>query len=326
MCTRPGCATGRRRGCRSRPAAGRCRQGGGAHALGAGVAGEDGTQRHQHLLGRGEHPELTGGRTGHAQRQQGGTEAVVGKGATGDGGGARRVPGGLDGPPPGVAQGGLQEDQAVRGQPLPTIRSSGSACTATSRRTGPSGPSAVQPIRKPRRRWASARAHSGTQAAGSGNASPSSAPPPSRASASYARRALVLPLPLGPAIRVRSPRRRVVPRCPAKAESSSSVTRGSPGRRVARPASAGACVSGAAGCGTVVTTGWGGGGGVMRRTLNAPHPAEPFRRPSIPTDGRHTPVGSARASAPHAPLGPRPRAPVRAWARLVTPPVPPRPR
>ncbi|CAM5650914.1 hypothetical protein SVIOM342S_08072 [Streptomyces violaceorubidus] len=66
----------------------------------------------------------------------------------------------------------------------PTMRSSGSACTATSRCTCPSAPSAVQPMRKPRRRCASGRARSGTQPAGSGNTAPSSAPPPSRARAS----------------------------------------------------------------------------------------------------------------------------------------------
>lgn len=105
----------------------------------------------------------------------------------------------------------------------PTIRRSGSACTATSSRIGPSGPSAVQPIRKPRRRWASGRARSGTHACGSTNTSPSSAPPPSRASASYARSALVLPQPLGPENRVSGPSGNPAPRWEANADSRSSV-------------------------------------------------------------------------------------------------------
>ena len=47
----------------------------------------------------------------------------------------------------------------------------------------------------------------GDAARGSGKASSSGAPPPSRASASYARSAVVLPLPLRPARRVSGPER-----------------------------------------------------------------------------------------------------------------------
>ncbi len=66
----------------------------------------------------------------------------------------------------------------------PTIRRVGSAWTARSSRTGPAGPSTVQPSRKPRRRCASGSARSGMRAAASGKASSRVAPAPSPARAS----------------------------------------------------------------------------------------------------------------------------------------------
>src|SRR5690606_20180816 len=127
-------------------------------------------------------------------------------------------------------------------------------------------------------------------------------PPPSRASASYARSAPVLPLPLGPVSSVSAPRGSATPRCPANAESSSSVTRGRPGPVLAAGAvlAAGVPPAGAAvlaagvlpgdGVGGGGVSGRGRGGEVMGGTLGDAVRGEPFRSGGLPTIGRRGPA------------------------------------
>ncbi len=94
------------------------RRHGGPHPFGPGVAGEGGPQPDDHLLGGGQDLQLSGGPAGDPQRQQGRTEQVVRERGPGHGGGARRVPLGLDGAAPGVPEGGGEQGAVPCGEPF----------------------------------------------------------------------------------------------------------------------------------------------------------------------------------------------------------------
>ena len=211
---------------RSRPGPART---GAAHPVRPGVAGEHRPQRDHHLLGRGQHQPLPVRLARHAQRQQRRAEPVVGQRGAGDRSRARRVPGGLD---RGAARGRAARCSAGSRPPpvnrSPTMRSSGSACTARSSRTGPAGPSTVQPMRNPRRPWRVGPRpvrHAGRRVAGTTSAS---AAPPRRAwraprtpAARWTCRCRSRPR-----SRVSGPSGKTTPRWDLKADSRNSVTAG----------------------------------------------------------------------------------------------------
>lgn len=133
------------------------------------------------------------------------------------------MPGGLHGTACGVAQRGLQQDEAAGRQPLaddPQVGLGLDGDVEPYRTLGPvrrtADPEAAPPLgvgagplRHPGRRVGEDLAEFG--------------PGASRASASYARSALVLPLPLGPASSVSGPSGKAAPRWDANADSRSSV-------------------------------------------------------------------------------------------------------
>ncbi len=96
----------------------RARRDGGPHPIRARVAGERRAQGHHHLLGGGEDLPLSCRGAGHAQREQGGAEPVVGQRGPGDADGPTGQPGGLYGASAGVAQGGAEQDLPARGEPF----------------------------------------------------------------------------------------------------------------------------------------------------------------------------------------------------------------